>query len=113
VYAYGIGVPMMFWGVLRYAGISESWAMVEAIAVWGYSMFVWIPVSVRNLSCLRPRGYIFLTELSSDPLYYSDRPSSLDIIWHWIRSVGLFPRGKHLPGPCLCTSSLFDFYVTT
>ncbi|KAH9993290.1 hypothetical protein BJV74DRAFT_369910 [Russula compacta] len=46
VYTYGIGVPMMLWGVLRYAGISEGWVMVEAVAVWGYAMFVWIPVSI-------------------------------------------------------------------
>ncbi|KAN0139307.1 hypothetical protein V8E53_002808 [Lactarius tabidus] len=32
VYAYGIGVP--------------GWKMVEAAAVWGYAMFVWIPVSI-------------------------------------------------------------------
>ena len=47
VYAYGIGVPVLLWGSLRYAGISEGWSMVEAMTVWGYAMFVWIPVSVR------------------------------------------------------------------
>ena len=55
VYAYGIGVPVLFWLVLRYAGISEGWAMVKAVTVWGYSMFVWIPVSVRDLLLLWPR----------------------------------------------------------
>ncbi|KAI0299458.1 hypothetical protein B0F90DRAFT_1728852 [Multifurca ochricompacta] len=49
VYAYGIGVPVMLWGVLRYIGISEGWAMGEAVTVWGYGMFVWIPVSVHSL----------------------------------------------------------------
>jgi protein YIPF1/2 len=49
VYAYGIGVPVMLWVALRYAGISENWAMVEAVTVWGYAMFVWIPVSVRDI----------------------------------------------------------------
>jgi hypothetical protein len=43
-------MPVMFWAVLRYAGISEGWTMVEAMTVWGYSMFVWIPVSVCNPS---------------------------------------------------------------
>jgi len=47
VYSYGIGLPVLFWGALRYAGISEGWTMVEAVTVWGYAMFVWIPVSVR------------------------------------------------------------------
>jgi hypothetical protein len=56
VYAYGIGVPVMLWVVLRYVGISENWAVVEVVTVWGYAMFAWIPVSVRkrfflNLSC--------------------------------------------------------------
>ncbi|KAN0107751.1 Yip1 domain containing protein [Russula decolorans] len=46
VYVYGIGVPMMLWAALRYAGISENWPMVEAVTVWGYAMFVWIPVSI-------------------------------------------------------------------
>ena len=43
----------MFWAVLRYFGISENWAVVEVVTVWGYAMFVWIPVSVRMiyLSC--------------------------------------------------------------
>jgi protein YIPF1/2 len=49
VYAYGIGVPVMLWVALRYAGISENWSMVEAVTVWGYAMFVWIPVSVRDI----------------------------------------------------------------
>jgi hypothetical protein len=58
VYAYGIGVPVLFWLVLRYAGISEGWAMAEAVTVWGYSMFVWIPVSVCNLFALMVSGTI-------------------------------------------------------
>lgn len=49
MYVYGIGVPVMFWVVLRYAGISENWAIVEVVTVWGYAMFVWIPVSVRTI----------------------------------------------------------------
>jgi hypothetical protein len=107
VYAYGIGVPVLFWLALRYAGISEGWAMAEAMTVWGYSMFVWIPVSVRAICfAYGPQGQ-FANKVGSDPLHHSDRPSSLDIIWYWVRRVGLFPRGEHLPGPCLCTSSLF------
>jgi hypothetical protein len=49
VYAYGIGVPVMFWAILRYFGISENWAVAEVVTVWGYAMFVWIPVSVRTI----------------------------------------------------------------
>jgi len=46
VYAYGIVLPILLWIALRYLGVGE-WSVVEAIAVWGYAMFVWIPVSVR------------------------------------------------------------------
>jgi len=54
VYVYGIGAPVMLWAVLRYAGISENWPMVEAVTVWGYAMFVWIPVSVRAILSVLP-----------------------------------------------------------
>lgn len=45
VYAYGLGVPVLLWLGLRYLGVGE-WSVVEAISVWGYGQFVWIPVSV-------------------------------------------------------------------
>lgn len=49
VYAYGLGVPVLLWLALRYLGVGE-WSVVEAVAVWGYGQFVWIPVAVRVLS---------------------------------------------------------------
>jgi len=48
VYAYGLAVPVVLWLALRYLGVGE-WSVVEAISVWGYGQFVWIPVSVRSL----------------------------------------------------------------
>ncbi|KAF7358968.1 hypothetical protein MSAN_01237200 [Mycena sanguinolenta] len=45
VYSYGLAVPVILWVALRYMGVGE-WSVVEAIAVWGYGMFVWIPVSI-------------------------------------------------------------------
>jgi len=48
IYAYGLGWPALLWVALRYYGLGE-WSMIEAIAVWGYGQFVWIPVSVRYL----------------------------------------------------------------
>jgi hypothetical protein len=45
-------MPVMLWVALQglhYAGISENWPMVEVMTVWGYAMFVWIPVSVRDI----------------------------------------------------------------
>ena len=45
VYAYGLALPVMLWLALRYLGVGE-WSIVEAVAVWGYGQFVWIPVAV-------------------------------------------------------------------
>ncbi|KII91702.1 hypothetical protein PLICRDRAFT_518156, partial [Plicaturopsis crispa FD-325 SS-3] len=45
VYAYGLALPILLWLALRYLGVGE-WSVVEAVAVWGYGQFVWIPVSV-------------------------------------------------------------------
>ncbi|KAF8639227.1 hypothetical protein AX17_001712 [Amanita inopinata Kibby_2008] len=45
VYAYGLGLPVLLWLALRYLGVGE-WSIIEAIAVWGYGQFVWIPVSI-------------------------------------------------------------------
>lgn len=50
VYAYGLGLPVLLWAALRYFGVSE-WSLVEAVAVFGYGQFVWIPVS---LLCVIP-----------------------------------------------------------
>ncbi|KAJ6623631.1 Yip1-domain-containing protein [Mycena sp. CBHHK59/15] len=45
VYSYGLALPVMLWLALRYLGVGE-WSVVEAVAIWGYAMFVWIPVSI-------------------------------------------------------------------
>ena len=45
VYAYGIALPVLLWLALRYLGVGE-WSVVEAVSLWGYGQFVWIPVSV-------------------------------------------------------------------
>ncbi|KAF7800018.1 hypothetical protein EIP86_011261, partial [Pleurotus ostreatoroseus] len=50
VYAYGLAVPILLWLGLRYLGVGE-WSVIEAIALWGYGHFVWIPVSVRVDVC--------------------------------------------------------------
>ena len=47
VYTYGLAIPVGLWLALRYLGVGE-WSVVEAIAVWGYGQFVWIPVSVSH-----------------------------------------------------------------
>jgi len=45
IYAYGLGLPALLWIALRYLGVND-WSLVEAIALWGYGQFVWIPVAV-------------------------------------------------------------------
>ncbi|KAH7928883.1 Yip1-domain-containing protein [Leucogyrophana mollusca] len=45
VYAYGLGLPVLLWIALRYLGVGE-WGVVEAVSIWGYAQFVWIPVSI-------------------------------------------------------------------
>jgi len=50
VYIYGIGWPTLLWLALRYNGLGE-WGLIEAVSVWGYGQFVWIPVS---LLCVIP-----------------------------------------------------------
>ncbi|KAF9467231.1 hypothetical protein BDZ94DRAFT_1305706 [Collybia nuda] len=45
VYAYGLALPVLLWLALRYIGVGE-WSVVEAVAIWGYGQFVWIPVSI-------------------------------------------------------------------
>lgn len=49
VYVYGIGWPALVWAALRWQGLGE-WSLIEAISVWGYGQFVWIPVSVSGVS---------------------------------------------------------------
>ncbi|KAH6912894.1 Yip1 domain family protein [Coprinopsis sp. MPI-PUGE-AT-0042] len=50
VYAYGLAVPVLLWLALRYIGVGE-WSIVEAVSVWGYGQFIWIPVSIL---CVAP-----------------------------------------------------------
>jgi len=45
VYAYGLGIPVLLWLLLRYLGVGV-WSIIEAVSVWGYAHFVWIPVAI-------------------------------------------------------------------
>ncbi|KAL4071708.1 hypothetical protein J3A83DRAFT_4514544 [Scleroderma citrinum] len=45
VYAYAFGLPLGLWLSLRYLGVGE-WSIVDALGIWGYGLFVWIPVSI-------------------------------------------------------------------
>jgi len=61
VYVYGIGVPVMLWVALRYAGIT----------VWGYAMFVWIPVSVRDIVSALVAPFFKSSRFRSSALFLS------------------------------------------
>ena len=52
VYSYGLGVPVLLWLALRDMGVGE-WSVIEAVAVWGYGKFVWLPVAVSPTRPLR------------------------------------------------------------
>ena len=114
VYVYGIGVPVMLWTALRYAGIGESWAMVEAVTVWGYAMFVWIPVSVRFLfgsySVSKEPSMTETPHLFLDPLYHSRPHFPLGFGRRRVRRLGLFPCRERLPGSGLCTHTILAFF---
>ena len=62
---------MMLWVVLRYAGMSDNWPMVEAVTVWGYAMFVWIPVSVRNIVPTLEVPFFISSRFRSSALFLS------------------------------------------
>jgi hypothetical protein len=60
VYAYGLLFPILIWLALRYIGIGQ-WSVVEAVAVWGYGQFVWVPVSVSQLCSGHMESHFMMT----------------------------------------------------
>ena len=90
---YGLGVPVILWVVLRYLGVGE-WSPVEAVAVFGYGQFVWIPVSVGPLS---PQFYFYLNLLFSDSLCHPCADRAVDTSRDSISCVRLLPGSKHIP----------------
>jgi hypothetical protein len=103
VYAYGLALPLLLWIALRYIGVG-GWSIVEAMAIWGYAQFVWIPVSVRTRhTYINFPALNYLTDTLRHPRTYRSlgtrRPSH--------RVLGLVPRSQHLPSPSLRTSRHF------
>lgn len=47
---YGMALPALLWGATRWLGVAE-WGPAEALAIYGYGMAVFIPIS---LLCLIP-----------------------------------------------------------
>lgn len=54
VYVYGLVVPILLWAVTKWLGIGD-WSLVEAMSTYGYSMSVFVPIS---LACLIPVGIL-------------------------------------------------------
>jgi hypothetical protein len=48
VYSYAFVVPLFVYLALRYAGVRL--ALVDTICLYGYSLFVYIPASVREVN---------------------------------------------------------------
>ena len=101
VYAYGLGFPALLWIALRYLGVND-WSLIEAIALWGYGQFVWIPVAVRLflfLSTLYLTSYtIFL-----DSLRCTDPPFPMDTGDIGFRSIWIFLDDQRLSDLGDCT----------
>ena len=106
VYAYGIGLPVLLWIALRYLGVGE-WSPIEAVAVWGYAMFVWIPVSVRLDSEGRICVCVFIvTDPPTDFMRDTRTHPSLGACGRCICPLGVLPGSKRIPNPRICESSL-------
>lgn len=43
IYGYGLAFPIALWAALRYIGV-QDWGLLDAVAVWGYGMTVWMYV---------------------------------------------------------------------
>ena len=54
VYVYGLLVPAILWGAIKWLGIGE-WSVAEALGTYGYAMSVFVPVSFL---CLIPVGIL-------------------------------------------------------
>jgi hypothetical protein len=107
VYAYGIVLPVLLWIALRYMGVGE-WSIVEAIAVWGYAMFVWIPVSVR-IRFLCVLGSISLTCVITDTVRHTCANRTLGSRRCSLCVVRLLPDSECISHPRICMLSLLIF----
>lgn len=106
VYAYGLVLPMLLWLALRYLGVGE-WSIVEAVAIWGYGQFVWIPVAVGdtlNLDVLHDLNFL----IYAGSLCHSRTNRTLGARWHCVWSFGLVSGCKHISYTRDCKSHVFS-----
>lgn len=96
VYAYGLGVPVLLWLGLRYLGVGE-WSVVEAISVWGYGQFVWIPVSVRTSSLFSWGAHLMISREGA--MRHPRSHHAMDTRRNRTLSLRILPRSEHLPHP--------------
>jgi hypothetical protein len=101
VYAYGLALPAILWALLRYWGVvgsgGEGWGLIEALSVWGYGMFVWIPVSVRARPSPRPQHP--RAHPPADTMHIPQRHRAMGSCRCRIRHLRLLPRSQPLPHP--------------
>lgn len=55
IYGYGLGFPIALWAALRYIGV-QDWGLLDAVAVWGYGMTIWMFVSLTSRSSPLPHA---------------------------------------------------------
>lgn len=96
VYAYAFAVPTLLWLALRYIGVGE-WGVAEALGVWGYSLFVWVPVSVSAWTLRTDALFLHDHRLVIDTVCHTHFFVALGSGGHRILLVGVFPRGERVP----------------
>jgi hypothetical protein len=95
VYIYTFAVPVLLWLALRYFGVGE-WSVVEALGVWGYSLFVWIPVSVRTrmsqLRCTVLSNHFSVDTMRHTSLYFTLGSGGRRVLF-----IRVFPGNECVP----------------
>lgn len=104
VYAYGLLVPVLLWFGLRYLGVGE-WSVVDAVAIWGYGQFVWIPVAVCASVLVWWSG---LAEPCAGALRYSHSHCPVGRRRTGRAAVGVLPDGQRVSGPCVGACLVFS-----
>ncbi|KAG0314958.1 hypothetical protein BGZ99_007758 [Dissophora globulifera] len=58
IYAYAFVVPLMVWGATKYFGCQPD--LLEMLALYGYALTIWIPVSVLSVIPIELARWILL-----------------------------------------------------
>src|SRR5690606_3597772 len=58
IYTYAFLVPLMVWGATKYFGCQPD--LLEMLALYGYALTIWIPVSVLSIIPIELARWILL-----------------------------------------------------